>query len=82
MKKAETIKKLFKGFAVYEVTAHRFNGYTLVTFKLGKDRPTYDVTAYYHLYLCDTCPKDTTKSEWQQAHELYKALMSLPDKTK
>lgn len=82
MKKAETIKKLFKGFAVYEVTAHRFNGYALVTFRLGKDRPTCDVTAYYHLYLYDERPEGLTIREWLQTRELYKALMSLPYKTK
>ena len=78
MKKAETIRKLFKGFAVYEITTHHFNGYTLVTCKLGKDGPCCDVTAHYHLALYDEKPEGVSKNEWLQAREMFKAFMSLP----
>ena len=64
MKKAETIRKLFEGFAVYDLTVHHFKEYTLARFKLGYDAPNYNATAYYDLYLYDKQPKGVSKNEW------------------
>ena len=82
MKKAETIRSLFEGFAVYKFTAHHYSGFTHVSFTLGKDTMAYHATSHYHLYLYDKQPKGVSKNEWLQAHEMFKAFMSLPYRTK